>query len=153
MTVEGILKENELFEELLQEDFADDSVVVTFKEEYSDYKRVFSSDDFPYIECESIEDLNDFARKDIAEYRKTTAEKQSKSDAKSAKELSVSDEEIIKKLNINVDNYSNVLYIKLKEKSKLNVLKTVKKLEQYEEILCAGPNYFYTLNLSFSKII
>ncbi len=146
VTVEGVLKEKEIFEELLKADFADDSVVVTFKEEYSDYNRVFSAADFPDIECESVEDLNDFARKDIAEYRKTAAEKQSKSGAKSAKELNISDEEIIKKLDINVDNYSNVLCINLKEKSKLNVLKTVKKLEQYEEILCAGPNYFYTLD-------
>ncbi len=60
----------------------------------------------------------------------------------SIKDLTYIDGDIDNHRYLDTENFSQILQIKLPEKSKENVLNTIKKLEKIEGIKWAGPNYY-----------
>ena len=127
----------------IDEDFADDSVIVVFKKSISDYSRIFTTKDFSEVKCKSIDDLTRFKREHIAEKKAEKIASLEKTRGLSAGKIEISDEQIIKENNIDVDNFQNMICLKLEEKGKDKVLEAIKILEKREDIIYAGPNYHY----------
>lgn len=114
---ESITEEKIYYQGTLDDDFNDDKIIVVLsKEETSKYKD-YSLDDFPEIDCESVSDLT----QSIVNKIKSKGFDENKS-------------------LINLEKFNRILSLELKEKSKENVLKSIKKLEKRREILSAEPN-------------
>jgi len=57
----------------------------------------------------------------------------------------LNDKELIEKVdNVNTDTFNRVLYVKLEEPSKQNVIEAIKKLENLPNVLYASPDYILT---------
>lgn len=109
----------------LEDNFADDKVIIVLNKEATRQFRTYTPEDFPEIECSSVDDLThftvDYARKKIR------GEKTEKS------------------MLVNVEEFRRILSLELKEKSKENVLKAIKQLEKRNDILSAEPNSVLTI--------
>ena len=127
-------------------EFADDSVIVVFKEKYSDYNRIFSKTDFPEIQCNSIKDLNYHAREKIAEKKEAKKSELNTVDFDIKQKNTYTDAEIIKEFDINVKNYKNVVSVKLKNKGEQYVLNAINVLESRSDVEAVFPNYIYHAN-------
>ena len=142
-----VQKDTSQFEEKLysqatiEENFNDDSVIVIFKESFSDYNKVFSVEDFPEIKCKEIKDLSNHTREVINKKKTEKIDLLKKEKSYSTKDIAISDSEIINEFDIDIEDFINCICIKLSEKGKENVLKTIKILEKRNEILYVGPNY------------
>ncbi|MCH5164049.1 MAG: S8 family serine peptidase [Clostridiales bacterium] len=113
----------------LQDDFVDDAVIVVLNQNASFEFIDYVPEDFAEVNCEVIDDLTGYSTKVIKKYYNA---EQSISALKS---------NIEKKTSINVENYHRILCLTLKDKSKANVLKTIKQLETRDDVLIAEPNY------------
>ncbi len=129
----------------IKDDFADDSVIVVFKESASDYNRIFTANDFSEVKCKKVDDLTRFTRESIAEKKAEKVAELEKTRAYSSGKTEISNEEIIKEYNINVENFQNSLCLELEEKGKDKVLEAIKTLEKRDDIIYAGPNYCYSV--------
>ncbi|MGD9901715.1 MAG: S8 family serine peptidase [Spirochaetales bacterium] len=116
----------------VEDDFADDKVIIVLNEEETHKFKTYAPEDFPEIDCIAIEDLTrytiDFVEQEI---RDREAGKEPKK---------------IKK--INVTNFRRILSLEIGKKSKEKVIKAIKKLENRKEIVSAEPNYVYSINIA-----
>ena len=103
----------------IDDEFADDSVLVVLNREASYRLKEYDENDFPNINCEKVTNLTKEATK-IAIEKKTNS-------------------------LVNLDNYRRTLCIKLKEKSKENVLKVISELIKRDDVLYAGPDYLISI--------
>ena len=88
-----------------EDDFADDSVIVVFKKSTSDYNRVFATKDFSEVKCKSITDITKYKRMLIADKKAEKVATLEKTRGLSAGKIEISDKEIIKEFNIDVENF------------------------------------------------
>lgn len=115
----------------VNEDFADDTILVTLNGTASKNLRDYSVDDFPELNLVGVKDLTaptvELAKKQItAERTRNWNELQSRADAQ---------------MLLNVDEFRQILCLTLRESGKENVLKAIKTLEAREDIIAAEPNY------------
>ena len=108
----------------VNDDFTDDCVLIVLNKQETMQFKTYSVEDFPEVDCEAVIELT--------ESTSELLQKQLKNDGKGLSETS---------LKIDEDNYRKILLIKLKEKSKENVISAIKQLEKRNEICSAEPNY------------
>ena len=121
------VEERQLYEEKLKndeklyscatidDDFADDRVLVTYKKSASIINKIHTADEFPGIEIESIKDLTYI-------------------------EGSVDSKE-----TLNKEEFHQILMITLKNKGKEEVLNAISLLENRDDIQYVGPDYHIAL--------
>lgn len=114
-----------------ESDFEDDSVLVIITNEKSLEFHEYTVEDFPDINCISVEDLSPYADRSIEEKRSYLGLDGSKG-------------------RIDASKYKQILYIKLAEHSKENVLDVIEILEKRDDVYCAEPNY-KTVSVCASK--
>lgn len=112
-------------------DFEDDSVIVIITNEKSLEFHEYTVDDFPEINCISVEDLSPYAGRSTEEKRSYLGLDGSKG-------------------RIDASKYKQILYIKLAEHSKENVLGVIEILEKRDDVYSAEPNY-KTVSVCASK--
>ena len=112
-------------------DFEDDSVLVIITNQKSLEFHEYTVDDFPEINCISVEDLSPYADRSIEEKRSYLGLDGSKG-------------------RIDASKYKQILYIKLAEHGKKNVLDVIEILEKRDDVYCAEPNY-KTVSVCASK--
>ena len=112
-------------------DFEDDSILVIITNEKSLEFHEYTVDDFPEINCISVEDLSPYADRSIEEKRSYLGLDGSKG-------------------RIDASKYKQILYIKLEEHSKENVLDVIEILEKRDDVYSAAPNY-KTVSVCASK--
>ena len=117
----------------IDEDFADDSVIVVFKKSTSDYSKIFTTKDFTEVKCKSINDITKYKRMLIADKKAEKIAMLEKTRGLSADKIEISDKEIIEEYNIDVENFQNMICLKLEEKGKEKVLEAIKILEKRED--------------------
>ncbi len=115
----------------VDEDFADDTILVTLNGMASKKLKDYAVTDFPELNLIGIKDLTaptvELAKKQItAERTRNWGELQSRADAQ---------------MLLNVDEFRQILCLTLREGGKENVLKAIKTLEAREDIIAAEPNY------------
>ena len=117
----------------LEDNFADNGILVVLNKEASLNFRTYAPSDFAETRVSKVteltKELSTFAKK---QYDSRTSQPQnaSKTDTTSSNELSRS-----------VDKYRTILYLELAEGDKKNVLATIKQLEERDDVLSAEPNY------------
>ena len=116
-------------------DFADDSVMVVLTHEASLEFIDYTPTDFPEIECAEIEDLSSGKG---AKVQVVLRGEELETDSIGARFMNQ---------NIDVDGFRRILYLKLTNPSKGNVLRAVAALEQREDVYFAEPNYIYQLDI------
>ena len=112
----------------IQEDFASDRVLVVLKKEVTKGTKTYTAEDFSEkgFEITGLTDLT-------AERQQLEPEKTDKGD-----EISDSEE---KDIQPESKDFKTILQLDLSQKSKENVLETIKQLEKRDDILYAGPDY------------
>ena len=103
----------------LEDDFADDCVMIVLNKEYTHKRIDFTPSHFPGVEISGIESLMSLS--------------------KPSNPIS---EDLDKKRVAN-ENFREIIKIELKEKSKQNVLDAIKKLEKLPFVRSAEPNYLH----------
>lgn len=116
----------------LEDDFADDRVIVVFTKAVSKQNKQYSARDFLGIQCKAVENLTEY----------TGALAQDMLSAKSTYTLDYIEENIdaIEK----AENFRQVVCINLKEHSKQKVLDTINQLQKRSDVYYAGPAYVLT---------
>jgi len=117
------------YEGSVEDNFTNDTVIIVLNEEETHKFKTYTPEDFPEIDCVTVNDLTSYTVNYVQQ------EIQSRKLGKKP--------EKIKK--INVDNFRRILSIELREKSKENVIESIKKLEIREEIVSAEPNILHTI--------
>ena len=102
----------------LEDDFAEDEVVVTIKNKESLKFKKYVASDFVDIGCESVDDLSIAYADDVRIHKDHACKK-----------------------SAFAKDYNQLLSLKLKEKSKENVLAAIKVLEKRDDVLSAEPSY------------
>lgn len=117
----------------IDDDFADDKVIVVMKHNISMEFKSYTVSDFAEINAEGINDLTYAVGLQVK--------------AKTEKVNIVTNEGVIVNSdnNSNVDTYNQIITIELKEKGKQNVLNAIKTLEENDDIMYVGPDYIYRL--------
>ena len=105
----------------LEDDFADNRVLVTLKSEVSKEFNSYSKEDFFGISCVSVADLS----QESAQMVKRQQLEGTASD-------------------VDIRNFKTVLSLELAEKNKENVLETIRELEKRDDVLYAEPDYIMT---------
>ncbi len=111
----------------LDDNFADDTVVIELNREESFKFKNYTFADFPEVHLSSIEDVNNNATRIIQE--QITAENMGKSSA-------------IDRL-IDNESYRRIITLKLVEPGKRKVLEAIRLLEKRDDIISASPDYIY----------
>ena len=132
----------------VKEDFADDSVLVVYKKESGKNLEDITAQDFPDVAVSSVKELTDGTKTEIHQKQEALIQKLQRASMHSAS-LTVNSQQILEseidELEKLQNNYNQIVEITLADKSKQNVLETVKKLEKQDDVLIAQPNYLYTL--------
>ena len=113
-----IVEEKKYFKGSVDDEFSDDKILVVLSREETKKYKNYSVNDFPEIDCKSITDLTN----DIVNIAKN--------------------DKFNDNVLINSDRFNRILCLELKEKSKDNVIRGIKKIEKRNEVISAGPNYF-----------
>lgn len=113
----------------LEDDFVDDSVIVVINKEYSKRETTFTPSHFKNIEISEIRSITS-PISDLSTESATAEEAAWKSNT-----LALTD----------VENFRQIIEIKLKNTGKGNVLKAIKELEKIDYIESAEPNYIFTV--------
>ena len=104
----------------LEDDFADDCVIVVLKNSVSRLLQDYDKSSFPEIDCINVDDLT--------HYTKEIFKDPTKNDGEMAQML-------------DIDKYHQILRIDLPVNSKENVLEVIHVLENREDVLCVSPDY------------
>ena len=132
----------------VKEDFADDSVLVVYKKESGKNLEDITAQDFPNVAVSSVKELTDGTKTEIRQKQEALIQNLQRASMHSAS-LTVNSQQILEseidELEKLQNNYNQIVEITLADKSKQNVLETVKKLEKQDDVLIAQPNYLYTL--------
>ena len=115
-------------------DFTDDEVLVVLTHEASLQFIDYTLDDFPEIECVEISDLSTGKG---AVVKAVLSGEQLRMDSIGARFMNQ---------DIDIDGFRRILYIRLANPSKGNVLRAVAALEQRDDIYSAEPNYIIQVN-------
>ena len=116
---EPIEPEEKLYSDAtLEDDFADDSVIVMLFNEQSLKLLTYTPDDFPVDNISEVRDLTSYSVEAIKEQRENGTNE------------------------INEKKFNQILKLTLTTKSKQAVLDTIKELEKVDFIMCAEPNYY-----------
>ncbi len=115
--VADYVEEKKYCKATIEDEFADDCVLVTIKKAYSEINKQHYIEDFDSVEIEEIVDLTYVENYD------------------SSKEYA-----------INENDFHQILKLVLKEKGKLEVLRAISLVEELDIVLSAGPNYIFALS-------
>lgn len=126
----GIMEEKRYSNATMDDDFADDRILVTIQNDYSLAFHTYTPEDFPEIKCIEVEDLST-ASGELAK-------------------LIVDGDPLPSRYppgwrEWDIQNYNQILRITLKNPGKKNVLKAIEKLEKRDDILSAGPDYLLSI--------
>ena len=116
----------------LDDDFADDRVLVVLNHEESMKFKSYSNADFIEVGCNSVLDLTSSTETIVK--AKTEGCKNELTNAGNSINQYFID-------NVDINTYNKVLCLELKTSGKANILKVIKKLEERSEVLYAGPDY------------
>lgn len=116
----------------INDDFAEDTVLVVLKNQISIKCDAYSASDFVEVNASSVEHLSAPLETRI----KTTME--------NIKYSAQSGEKVEIEANLNINEFYQVLKIKLSDPSKDRVLEAIKILEKNNDVLYAGPDYYLT---------
>lgn len=145
----------------INDDFADDSVIVIFTTEASRNNRDFTAEDFKDIGALKVEDITRLSDKEYSNIEPVwTAQEQMEKSARrdmlnrSIINGGVSSEtyeavvqyEVVKEAAeentmVNVDEFRRIVLITLAEPGKANVMQAIETLKLRDDIRYAGPNY------------
>ncbi len=129
------LEEKILCDATLEDDFEDDSVIVVFKNSTSKKLENHTRKSFSDISAKSVTDLTSRTKGKIEKQR---AEKKRAANAYEFNVSATTDE-----MQVDENNFHQIVKIDLGVKSKENVLACVKKLEARDDVLMACPNYYF----------
>lgn len=99
----------------MDDDFSNEKIIIVLTKEETNKFREYSIADFAEIDCVSIIDLTGSIY-DAVKYNNT------------------------KNTLIDIDNFNRILCLELEDKTKENVLESIKKLEHRNDILSAEPD-------------
>ena len=124
-----LYEENYRYQPTMDDNFDDDKIIVTIKEKYSAVNKVFNLEDFVseklIINANQFEEINLNSEYVILE---------------SLEDLThIDNSNAIK----DIDKFSQIFSLKIKNKSKENVLKAIKYLSALDFVQCAEPSYIY----------
>ena len=122
--------EKEYCTAVVEDEFDDNEIIVTLKNEESLLCKTYTIDDFSYVQCINVIDLCD-------SYNGTIR-----------KQLS---NEYVKK-QIDLDSFNRLLKLELNVHSKENVLNCIKILEQKDYVKSATPNFETSIDLLSSNV-
>ena len=133
-TVEGIVEPKVYSTATLEDDFADNRVVVVLNNAASLKLKTYTAADFPEIQCKSVEDLS------TASAARVSAKLRGENVAEvfGAKSESVVFSDFYE---VNVQEYNQILCLTLPTAGKQNVLAAIKLLMQRDDVKYAGPDY------------
>lgn len=118
----------------IEDDFADDSVMVVLQNDASLQFRTFSEKDFWEVGCVSVTDLSTGRSASIQRQLQASS-------AATAANRDLLDKGLVQDLA----EFHQVICLKLEQKSKANVLCAIKVLQQRADVLYAGPDYYLKL--------
>ncbi len=122
----------------LDDDFADDRVMVVLTNAASLKLKAYKSSDFSEIQCTSVNDLS------TAAAARVEAKLNGKSVA-AVHELEPDAVVFSDFYEVNTDTYNQILCLTLPTKSKQGVLDAIKILSQRDDVKYAGPDYAMTI--------
>lgn len=134
----------------LEDDFADDSLIVIINEQASKDMKSYDTNDFSEIRAEDIQELTQDIKTTIEEqqaFLQTVFVKQQQSRYSqtvfpgSGTDASLAEE--VRQLKTLQDSYQQIIEIRLEEKGKQNVLNAISELEKRDDVFAAQPNYRY----------
>lgn len=117
----------------LEDDFADDRVLVVLSNKASLQFSTFQADEFTEIACAGVEDLSQSCA------AKVKAQVETLMQTASVSSTATSD------VNMDeIETFNQVLSLTIKEPGKQNVLDAVNALMSRDDVIYAGPDYIYT---------
>ena len=128
----GFAEEKKYSNAVLEDHFEDNHVLIVLNKSASMNFRPYTPKDFAEIDGVRVRDLTQLTMEVVQEQLK--AERTGNWDSL--------EERIILGMLVDVDKFRRILALELPVQSKENVLQTIKLLEQREDILYAGPDYF-----------
>ena len=135
----------------INDDFVNDEIIVVLNNESSRALHDYTTLDFSEIQAISVENITKYTTEALSVQRKKGNINQLNDYNNSVS----TDDEVV----INENDFYQVWLIKLNKKSKSNVLKSVKILEQRNDIVSVSPNYYhykdeidYTLESNTSEL-
>ena len=131
----------------LSDDFMDDCVIVTLRNDISKQLRAFDENDFKEVGVVSVEELTKYSTEAIKAQRKKDSEKVSierKSEEKKSFQIDVDTESDFNRIDENM--FNQILKLELKNKGKENILKAIRELEKRDDIICADPDHIDQLD-------
>lgn len=114
----------------IEDDFADDRIMVVLQNDVSLQFKTFSEEDFSEVDCVDVTDLStgrrDSIQKRLQEVSVTAATNRDLLDPVLVQDM---------------EKFHQVICLNLEQKSKANVLQAIKLLQQRDDVLYAGPDY------------
>ncbi|MBE6976315.1 MAG: hypothetical protein E7439_03860 [Ruminococcaceae bacterium] len=118
--------------------FTDDCVMLVMTNEASLSKLNYSASDFTEIDCKSVTNLSESKTKKV--------EMQLSGKIAEASSRSASTNALPSDFNVvNLESFNQILCLELNKTGKDKVLEAVALLEQRPDVLCAEPNYIYSI--------
>jgi subtilisin family serine protease len=111
----------------LEDDFADNIVIVVLNKEATFSFRTYTLDDFVCVGCSKVKDLTE----SVSDLVKRQLD--SKKVSATRKANSVNEE----------TGFNRIISLELNEKSKENVIEVIKQLEERDDVICVEPSYNY----------
>lgn len=130
----GIVESKVFSAATLDEDFADNHVLVVLNNKASLNFKSYSAADFKEVKCVAVQDLSSGKKKQVEE--KVSAFNSSVR-TMSAESKAAAVEEINK--------YNQIICLELADKGKENVLEAIKALQSRDDVMYAGPDYVMEL--------
>lgn len=110
----------------LDENFADDTVLIVLNKNASTDFKTYSPSDFPEVRCLFVEDLTEGVVEKILQ------QQVNKNEANN--------------LAVNTADFRRILKLTLIDKGKENVVSAIKRLEKRSDVLSVGPDYYATFS-------
>ena len=117
--------------------FKDNSVIVFMTNEASLSKFQYNTSDFSAINCKSVTNLSHYTTEKVEMLLSKNTEL--------TNQTSDNDELHSELETVDLSMFNQVLCLELEQTGKDNVMEAIKLLEQHPDVLCAGPNYTFTL--------
>ena len=124
----------------LDDHFVDNCVMVVLSNAASLSKLSYSASDFSEINCKSAVNLTEAKTNKVAL-------KLSGGDAVASRTGSSENAQGVNLDGVNLDTFNQILLLELEETGKDKVLAAIKMLAQRADVLYAGPNYIYSINM------
>ena len=137
-TVEGIVEPKVFSNATLDDDFADNRVMVVLNNAASLKLKTYTAADFPEIGCASVNDLSTATAARVS--AKLRGENVAEIFGARSEGVVFSDF-----YEVNVQEYNQILCLTLPTTGKQNVLEAIKLLMQREDVMYAGPDYYLEL--------